>query len=45
MSTITKAATVLGLTVLVAACGGRNDAVQDDAVFVPVTPEPVSTKY
>ena len=44
MSKIAKAATVLGLTVIVAACGGRNEP-QEETVFVPVQPEPVSTKF
>ena len=44
MSTIIKAATILGFTAVVAACGGRTDTTED-TVFVPVTPDPVSTKF
>ncbi|WP_299649614.1 hypothetical protein [uncultured Jannaschia sp.] len=35
---------ILGLTAAIAACSGRTEE-QQDVVYVPVEPEPVTTKY
>lgn len=46
MSKLAKAATILGFTVILAACGAGRDDDDSDAVFVePVTVDPVSEKF
>ncbi len=47
MQKFVKLAAIVGVTALVAACGGRNADTGEDVVFVPnpITPDPVSTKF
>ncbi len=42
-----KIVAILGLTVAIAACGGRRADTGEDVVFVPnpISPDPVSTKF
>jgi hypothetical protein len=44
MQKIIKGAAVLALTVIVAACGGR-EAEDDVVVIEPIQPEPVTGKF
>ncbi|WP_267885374.1 hypothetical protein [Jannaschia rubra] len=44
MQNIIKVVAILGVTAALGACAGKTQNDQD-VVYVPVQPEPVSTKY